>query len=54
MMNDGIKAINATIINAIMYGNAQIKRNIAIGIRIIISNVDMFCSPFVLFYIFIY
>lgn len=27
MMNDGINAINATIINSIMYGNAHIKRN---------------------------
>ena len=41
MMNDGINAINATIINSIMYGNAHIKRNIAMVIRIIISNVTM-------------
>lgn len=41
-MNAGIKAINATIINAIMNGNAQIKRNIAMKNRIIVSNVDMF------------
>lgn len=48
-MNAGIKAINATITNAMMNGNAQIKRNITMKNRIIIRNVVMF----VLLYFFI-